>query len=612
MLFEGLAVATGSELIKLVGGQVLDLGKGALEDYVKDFFQDSIKSGVIGIQRQQALKAGMAEAIALIHTLFTKELRFRKVEPAIARHFFIQPFQKFLKDPDVMKILGKAFEFECEAIDGDALGTAWTKYHPSGTKLKPEKLDWDRIGFDYLDGVKHIVKNTPELREVLSIELQAQRTEAVIEIAGPKVGFDLTRYRESLLKQYEVLKLESLGASKYEKGSINYRTVALWEVFVAQTAREFETVSPQLLEIPKEQLRRMQAEGLVDENAEEIWQEQEKGRYFDSFPRSILESCDDPQMQYQVVLGDPGAGKSTLLRYLAVHWARENSPDADAPIPLLIELRRYINSKAQGECKDFLEFIHQGSNWVGNLNQLELKKLLDSGQVLVLFDGLDEVVEWRQRSNVLTSIQSFTQNYPKARVIVTSRVIGYRAQDLRDAGFRHFMLQDLDREQIQHFVVEWHRITYGNDDERSRKQGRLERSIDRSKAIRELAGNPLLLTLMAILNRGEELPRDRLRLYEKATEVLLYQWDFEEKEDLCDPRLQKYLVELDYRDKRAMLQQVAYRMQSSEKGLAGNFVTREVLEECLIDYLKNKKDASQAPSIAGLIINQLRERALVP
>jgi predicted NACHT family NTPase len=116
---------------------------------------------------------------------------------------------------------------------------------------------------------------------------------------------------------------------------------------------------------------------------------------------------------------------------------------------------------------------------------------------------------------------------------------------------------------------------------------------------------------MAILNRGEELPRDRVRLYEKAAEVLLFQWDFEEKEGLVDPRLTKYLVELDFRDKRAMLQQVAYRMQSSAEGLAGNFVTREVLQDCLVDYLRHKKDAAQAPSIAGLVIEQLRERNFI-
>jgi HEAT repeat protein len=598
------------DLAIFVGGQLLGLGREALQDYVKDFFKDSIKDGVLSLERRQALEVGMAEAIAALTQLFEKELRFRQVDLAIARYYFPEPFRQFLKDKDVRGVLGSGFVFGCEAIASDRLAEIWPQYHPHGTMLKPEKIDWDRIGFDYLDAVKTIIENNRELREVLSLQLQKQEVEALTELAGPKVGFDLMCYREALLEQYGALKLESLGASKYEKGDANYRTVKLWNVFVAQTAREFETVAPQLLEIPKELLRRMQESGLIDGDAEEVWQAQ-KDRYFESSPRSILEICRDPQLQYQVVLGDPGAGKSTLMRYLAVEWARQDFPNAEAPIPLLIELRRYIQSKVAGECKNFLEFIHQGSNWVGNLNQGELDRILEQRRVLVMFDGLDEVVERGQRGNVLKAIHGFSQTYPQARIIVTSRVIGYRAEGLQGAGFRHFMLQDLDRGQIQQFMTDWHNITYGDAMERERKQARLERAIDRSKAIFELAGNPLLLTLMAILNRGEELPRDRVRLYEKAAEVLLFQWDFEEKEGLVDPRLAKYLVELDFRDKRAMLQQVAYRMQSSPEGLAGNFVTREVLEECLVGYLKDRKDAAQAPSIAGLIIEQLRERNFI-
>ncbi|MBF2090248.1 MAG: HEAT repeat domain-containing protein, partial [Synechococcales cyanobacterium K32_A2020_035] len=613
MLFEGWAVLTGLELVSFVGKQVLGLGTDALKDYVKDFFKGSIRTGVMAIEQRRALEQGMMEAIATLTQLFEKELQVRRVDPAVAKAHYREPFKRFLKHQRIREILGAAFESDCKAIDSDALAEIWAEHHPQGALIKPEKIDWDRIGFDYLDAVRGtggIIETHPELRAVLSIQLQKQEVAALTELAGPKVGFDLTRYRESLLEQYEVLKLESLGASKYERGSINYRTVPLWSVFVAQTAREFETVAPQLFELPKEQLRRMQAEGLIDGDAEEIWQAQ-KGRYFESSPRSILEIWADPQVQYQVVLGDPGAGKSTLVRYLAVQWARQASSDAEAPIPLLIELRRYIQSKESGECKNFLEFIHQGSNWVGNLNQMELDRILDQGRVLVMFDGLDEVVERGQRGNVLKAIHGFSQTYPQARIIVTSRVIGYRAEDLRGAGFRHFMLQDLDREQMQQFVTDWHETTYSDAAERERKQRRLERAIDGSKAIFELAGNPLLLTLMAILNRGEELPRDRVRLYEKAAEVLLFQWDFEEKEGLVDPRLAKYLVELDFRDKRAMLQQVAYCMQSSPKGLAGNFVTRQVLEDCLVDYLKNRKDAAQAPSIAGLIIEQLRERNFI-
>ena len=259
-----------------------------------------------------------------------------------------------------------------------------------------------------------------------------------------------------------------------------------------------------------------------------------------------------------------------------------------AQMPLIIELRSYIQSKQAKECQDFLEFVHRGCNWVGHLDQLRLEEWLEAGKALVMFDGLDEVVDRQQRGTVLKQIHSFTQRHSRVPVIVTSRVIGYQAQALRDAGFQHFMLQDLDGAQIQDFVERWHGLTYQNASDGKRKQERLERAIHDSKAIQELAGNPLLLTLMAVLNRGEELPRNRVRLYEKASEVLLYQWDAEAKL-LKDPKLSKYQIEIDYRDKHAMLQRVAYFMQANAQGLAGNFIQREDLERCLVDYLKTQK-----------------------
>ncbi|MCZ0902160.1 NTPase, partial [Microcoleus sp. HI-ES] len=69
---------------------------------------------------------------------------------------------------------------------------------------------------------------------------------------------------------------------------------------------------------------------------------------------------------------------------------------------------------------------------------------------------------------------------------------------------------------------------------------RLQQAIAASNSIRELAGNPLLLTMMAILNRNQELPRFRAKLYEEASKVLLHKWDFEVKEKLNNDRVDSY------------------------------------------------------------------------
>jgi predicted NACHT family NTPase len=53
--------------------------------------------------------------------------------------------------------------------------------------------------------------------------------------------------------------------------------------------------------------------------------------------------------------------------------------------------------------------------------------------------------------------------------------------------------------------------------------------------------------MMAILNRNQELPRDRPELYNQASRVLLHQWDVEQKL-LENPRVDS--VAIDYKDKQ--------------------------------------------------------------
>jgi len=59
--------------------------------------------------------------------------------------------------------------------------------------------------------------------------------------------------------------------------------------------------------------------------------------------------------------------------------------------------------------------------------------------------------------------------------------------------------------------------------------------------------------MVAILNRQQELPRIRTGLYERASEVLPYQWDIEHK------RLNLPMDAIQLREKREMLRAIARR-----------------------------------------------------
>jgi predicted NACHT family NTPase len=143
-------------------------------------------------------------------------------------------------------------------------------------------------------------------------------------------------------------------------------------------------------------------------------------------------------------------------------------------------------------------------------------------QALVIFDGLDEVFDPLRREQITRQIEAFSSRYPRARVIVTSRPVGYHRAILDAAGFAHYMLQDLDRDQIETFTTAWYRSSWpSNSAEAMRLNERLLGAVDSSAAVAELAGNPLLLTILAIIGRRRKLPRDRRNVYEHAISVLV-------------------------------------------------------------------------------------------
>ncbi|OUL18043.1 hypothetical protein BV375_34260 [Nostoc sp. 106C] len=298
-----------------------------------------------------------------------------------------------------------------------------------------------------------------------------------------------------------------------------------------------------------------------------------------------------------------------MLQYLALDWIEQTltNNDFNLPIPLLIELRNYVRDRDAGTCNNFLEYYHKGPNCFFHLNQHKLHEQLKAGNALVMFDGLDEIFELAKREEVITSIHRFTNEYPDVQVIVTSRIIGYKQQQLRDAEFRHLMLQDLEPAQIKDFIERWHDKTFSQAEERDKniKRERLQRVINESKAIAELAQNPLLLTMMAILNLKRELPRDRGELYKDASEVLLHNWD-EGRNLKPDERLEI----IDYKDKQAMLRQVAYQMQTSEKGLAGNIIYGDDLEAIFTKYLQSIP-VNDARDKARRLMKQLRDRNFI-
>jgi hypothetical protein len=590
-MLEWLAATTGIELGKLVLEQVLDLGKPVLEGYVQDFFKDCLSSGVARLNAT-TLKTPMAEAIGYFIKRFIKELQINDVPETSIQHHYKAVIKKFVQDKAVRPILGKAFEKDCKPIDYAQLKQIWTEqYQVSEWQFPTEEFDWRGVCKEYVYEVKGIVKANPELREILNSGLLEDIARNTAQLSP---GFDVENYRHSLQSSYGYLKLYTLDSTDRTDA------IKLWAMFIEQTVRE--ALPPMRYDLPLDLKRQLQTAGQLEADLSPEVLEHYRHEYFQQPARKVLEAVADSQRA--VILGDPGSGKSSLLQYLALEWVEGKTEK----LPLLIELREFaINPSA-----NFLEFLHRGRGVDWQFDQQQLHQHLLESPTLVMFDGLDEVFDRATQSTVIDDIIRFSQQYPKVQVLVTSRIIGYNPDRLQHSGFRHFTLQSLDTNEIHEFIDRWYDLSMGSDPDKVRLKQRLKDAIlpgrgfanANSKAIANLADNPLLLTMMAILNRRQELPRDRADLYDQASRVLLYHWDVDHK------RLQIPMDAIGRREKQEMLRLIAYEMQAGEEGLKGNLISSDRLTRILTDYLRDQ-GFSEPREKTNRLIQQLRDRNFI-
>lgn len=583
-MLEWLLTLGAAELGKAIFEQVLKLGQSAAEDYVKDFFKGCLQEG-IAAAKPEVTKKAVAEALKAFLMLVTDELEDRELSKAEIRDHYDPALVQFIQNESVKPILGKAFEKDCRSIDTTALSNIWQQSTLKGKPFPtiPEEFDWQRVGREYLKKVRRIIRETPELRSLLETELLEDIARNTTPLSP---GFDIAKYRESLQCSYGHLKLYAIDSTD------RIDAIKLWNMFIEQTVRQ--ALPPMRYELPLDLKRQLQEQGQLGPDLSPEALENYRQEYFQQPSRKALEAVADSQRA--VILGDPGAGKSTLLQYLALDWVEGKTE----LLPLLIELREY----AIAPTHNFLEFLHcgRGVNWQFDRQQLD--RHLQEHPTLVMFDGLDEVFDRATQSTVIDDIIRFAQQYPKAQILITSRIIGYNPDRLQHAQFRHFTIQPLDTDEMHEFIDRWYELSMGSEPDKERLKQRLKDAIAYSKAIQNLADNPLLLTMMAILNRRQELPRDRADLYDQASRVLLYHWDVDHK------RLQLPMDAIGRREKQEMLRLIAYEMQAGDEGLKGNLIRSDRLTLIVTDYLRDQ-GFSEPREKASRLIQQLRERNFI-
>jgi len=237
-------------------------------------------------------------------------------------------------------------------------------------------------------------------------------------------------------------------------------------------------------------------------------------------PREISLRALDDEIDRTVLLGDPGGGKTTAANYLM----HQNATDAARPVPFLVILREFAapdgpERSVLGHIEHKLETFYQCSQPPGIVAQLLL-----TGRALVIFDGLDELLDSTRRAEVTAIIERFAAEYPLVRLLVTSRLVGYDQAWLDDRQFALYRIGELTSEQIISYANKWFMHDDGID---PADAGRWAATfIEESATAADLLRNPLMLALMCILYRGEgSLPRNRAEVYEQCANLLFRKWD---------------------------------------------------------------------------------------
>jgi formylglycine-generating enzyme required for sulfatase activity len=236
-----------------------------------------------------------------------------------------------------------------------------------------------------------------------------------------------------------------------------------------------------------------------------------------------------------IILGDPGAGKTTFLLYLAVQLAQGRGEELDLGVerlPILLPLSAYAAALAEADVSldDFLPRYYRDQNVRLDLRSL-FEAALQSGQAVVLLDGLDEVRLAQRRQQVVDQVEDFiTWHRGRGnRFVITSRIVGYREAPLSVEGLTECTLADFDDEEIRQFAERWCAAlgeTEVAEWEAERECAEFLATVNRNPGVRRLAANPLLLTILALMKRqGVALPERRAELYDTYVDTLLRTWN---------------------------------------------------------------------------------------
>lgn len=261
-----------------------------------------------------------------------------------------------------------------------------------------------------------------------------------------------------------------------------------------------------------------------------------------------------------LIRGEAGSGKTTLLRWIAMRASSRSFGEKlvrwNDKIPFFIPLREYVDSDLP-EPQEFPSTV--AKTIIGEMPHGWVHKLFRAGRAILLVDGVDEISKRDKVKEWLTELIATFDDVP---VIITSRSAAIEGDWLSSAYFEDAELQPMSISDIRVFIDQWHDAVKAvlqfeeEKNELAQLAIALKSRINNNLALRSLATSPLLCAMICALHRDrrQQLPRDRIELYEACSEMLLERRDIERKVDL------RAYPSLSYRQKRVLLEDLAYHL----------------------------------------------------
>ncbi|MGI5378439.1 NACHT domain-containing protein [Streptomyces sp. CA-251387] len=315
--------------------------------------------------------------------------------------------------------------------------------------------------------------------------------------------------------------------------------------------------------------------------------------------------------------GEAGSGKTTLLRWLAVTAARGAFAGELAGwnglTPVFVKLREY-SGRALPTPEAMLDSV--AGHITGVMPKAWVERQLAVGKALLLIDGVDELLDGERRA-VREWLRKLLAAYGEVRVVVTSRPAAAGADWLRREEFTALHLDRMTPPDLAAFVRQWHQAVreLGEElpcavEELPQYEQSLLNSLKDRPHLQSLAGTPLLASMLCAmhLNRGSQLPRDRMELYRNALHALVHERDAHRNvPSAVDSRLS-------LGDKLVLLRDLAWRLsdnnrseislEQAERHVGRKLAGMRHLEEQdgvrVLDQLRGRSGVLRSPAVGRL------------